>query len=216
MDNLAQIHIYRMVHIENIPHILEHGIVHKKSPNVNLSYISIGDTSLIDTRTTKTVNISNGSRFQSYGSIVLGELIPFYFGVRMPMLYVMQIGGNYVERATPPQNIVYVVCNVSEIILSEIGFYFSDGHATDNLSLFYDKSKVQELPDIVDKNAITAKFWNDNLDIKRKKQAEFLVADDIPATLLTGFVCYNETAKQRLIEMGVEEEKIKIRPQDYY
>lgn len=205
-----------MIHIENIPHILKHGVVHKNSPNANPDYISIGDISLIDTRAIRTVNISNGKRSKSYGSIILGDFIPFYFGVRMPMLYVMQIGGNYVERATPPQNIVYVVCNLNEIVLSGIDFYFSDGHATDNFSLFYDKSKVEELPNIIDKNAITAKFWNDNLDIKRKKQAEFLLANDVPANLLAGFVCYNEVAKQRLVEMGIDTEKIKIYSQAYF
>jgi len=205
-----------MTHIENITHILEYGITLKNSLNANPDYISIGDKSLIDTRATKGVNISNGNRSDSYGTIILGDYIPFYFGVRMPMLYVMQHGGNYVEKATPPQNIVYVVCKLSDIILSGINFYFSDGHATDNLSLFYDSSKIENLPIIIDKNAITAKFWSDNLDIKRKKQAEFLVANDIPANLLAGFVCYNEIAKQHLIDMSIDAEKIKVYPQAYY
>ena len=205
-----------MTHIENITHILKNGITNKKSPNAKPDYISIGDISLIDTRSTRIVNISNGNRSESHGTIVLGDFIPFYFGVRMPMLYVMQHGGNYVEKATPPQNIVYVVCKVSDIILSGVNFYFSDGHATDNLSLFYDSSKVDNLPIIIDENAIKAKFWNDNLDIKRKKQAEFLVANDISSNFLTGFVCYNEIAKQRLIDMNINSEKIKIYPQAYY
>jgi len=205
-----------MTHIENITHILEYGITHKNSLNASPGYISIGDISLIDTRATKNVNISNGNRSESHGTIILGDFIPFYFGVRMPMLYVMQHGGNYVEKATPPQNIVYVVCKVSDIISSGVNFYFSDGHAIDNLSLFYDRSKVEELPIIIDENAIKAKFWNDNLDIKRKKQAEFFVANDISANLLAGFVCYNEIAKQRLIGMNIDAEKIKIYPQAYY
>ena len=68
---LSQIHIYRMTHIENIPHILKHGVVHKNSPNANPEYISIGDASLIDTREKKTINISNGNRSKSYKSIVM-------------------------------------------------------------------------------------------------------------------------------------------------
>ena len=213
---LAQIHIYRMTHIENMKHILEYGITHKKSSNANPDYISIGDVSLIDTRATKSVNISNGNRLKLLKTIILGDFIPFYFGVRMPMLYVIQHGGNFVGKATPPQNIVYVVCKLSELILSGINFYFSDGHATDNLSLFYDSSKVEELPVIIDENAIKAKIWNDNLDLKRKKQAELFVANDIPANLLAGFVCYNEIIKQRLIDMNIDFEKIKVYPQAYY
>ena len=56
----------------------------------------------------------------------------------------------------------------------------------------------------------------DNLNIKRKKQAEFLVAEDLPADYLIGFVCYNETAKHGLISMGIEIEKIKIIPNAYF
>ena len=46
---LGQIYIYRMTHLENIPHILLNGITHKSSSNTNPKYISIGDVSLIDT-----------------------------------------------------------------------------------------------------------------------------------------------------------------------
>jgi hypothetical protein len=207
-----------MTHIENIPHILECGIVHKDSPNANPNYISIGDISLIDTRSKRSVSISNGNRSVRLKSIVLGDFIPFYFGIRMPMLYVAQHGGNYVEKATPPQDIVYVACNLSSIIQSGINFYFSDGHATDAFTLFYDSTKITELSTIINWSAIKSTYWGgeDNLEVKRQKQAEFLSASDIPANLLHGFVCYSETAKQHLTEMGVDGDKIKVRPQDYF
>jgi hypothetical protein len=207
-----------MTHIENIPHILNCGIVHKDSSNANPNYISIGDISLIDTRAKKSVNISNGNRSVRLKSIVLGDFIPFYFGIRMPMLYVAQHGGNYVEKATPPQDIVYVACNLNSIIQSGINFYFSDGHATDAFTLFYDSPKITELSTIINWSAIKSSYWGgeDNLEVKRQKQAEFLSASDIPANLVHGFVCYSETAKQRLVEMGVDGDKIKIRPQDYF
>ena len=78
---LSQIYIYRMTHIENIPHILKRGITHKNSPDANTDYVSIGDISLIDTRSTKCVNISNGIRSESHGTIILGNFIPFYQNV---------------------------------------------------------------------------------------------------------------------------------------
>ena len=207
-----------MTHIENILHILEYGVTHKNSLNANSNYVTIGDTSLIGTRVTKQVNINNGNQFQSYGKIILGDFIPFYFGVRMPMLYVMQYGGNFVERATPPENIVYVVCKLSNIISTTSTYYFSNGHATDVFTLFYDKTKISELPTIINWNAIKMRYWGgeENLEAKRLKQAEFLVAGDISANLLTGFVCYNEIAKQRLIDMGIDPDKIKIYPQAYF
>lgn len=62
------------------------------------------------------------------------------------MLYVMQHGGNFVEKATPAEDIVYLACPINKIIQSNYTYYFTDGHATDNLTTFYDKSKIKELP----------------------------------------------------------------------
>ena len=78
---LSKIMIYRMTHIKNIPHILQYGITHKNSSNVDPDYITIGDKSLIDTRSTKHVIIDNGDFLNFDGqTIILGEYIPFYFG----------------------------------------------------------------------------------------------------------------------------------------
>ena len=216
---LEQIKIYRMTHIENIPHILQYGITRKNSPNANPNFITIGDTSLINTRSTKEVSVDNGDfLYLDAPKIVLGDFIPFYFGIKMPMLYVMQNGGNFVEKATRAEDIVYLVCPISAIVQSDNIYYFSDGHATDKLTTFYDKSRIDELPVIIDWEAVKSAFWGgqENLNIKRKKQAEFLVSDDLPPDSLIGFGCYNEAAKQKLMTMGVEEGKIKVIPNGYY
>ncbi len=77
------------------------GVTHKNSPNKNPDYKNIGDISLIDTRSRRTVSIDNGESQQTeYTSIKLRDFTPFYFGVKMPMLYVAQHGGNFVEQAT--------------------------------------------------------------------------------------------------------------------
>lgn len=88
MLNLDEIYLYRMTHIENIPHILQYGITHSNSPNANPAFVPIGDGSLIRTRSGFLLDC--GRR--------LGEYIPFYFGVRMPMLYVIQKGFNFVTH----------------------------------------------------------------------------------------------------------------------
>ncbi|MEO7048067.1 MAG: DUF4433 domain-containing protein, partial [Ferruginibacter sp.] len=142
----------------------------------------------------------------------------FYFGIKMPMLYVIQHGGNFVNEATPAKNIVYLVCSLNKILNFRSGYYFSDGHATDNFTTFYDESKIGELPEIIDWVSIKAPYWsgNENLNIKRKKQAEFLVSGDLPPDFIIGFICYCEAAKSKLINMGIEENKIKIIPGAYY
>jgi len=101
MLNLNKIYLYRMTHIENIPHILQYGVTHMSSKNANKRFVSIGDKGLINTRSRFLLN--NGRR--------LGEYIPFYFGVRTPMLYVMQKGFNMLAPI-PAENIVYCVSSV--------------------------------------------------------------------------------------------------------
>lgn len=95
ISDLNKIYLFRMTHIENMPHILQNGITHVASSKQNQQYVSIGDAGLINTR----------HRFEMPNGKKLGEYVPFYFGYRMPMLYVIQKGFNGV-MLTAPENIV--------------------------------------------------------------------------------------------------------------
>jgi len=217
--DLAKINVYRITHIDNIEHVLQNGITHRNSPNHNPNYITIGDLNLINTRDTKQVTVDNGNFLDFNAStITLGDFIPFYFGVKMPMLYVIQNGGNFVIKSTSASQIVYMVCSISRIIKRHEDYYFSDGHATDSLTSFYDKTKLNELGKIIDWGAIKASYWGgqDNLNIKRKKQAEFLVSGDLAPDLIIGFGCFNNTAKNKLVDLSVHEGKIRVIPNAYY
>lgn len=217
--NLAQINVYRMTHINNVPHILLHGITHRNSLKANPDFVSIGDVSLIGVRNIKKVWVDNGKLFDSSApQITLGDFIPFYFGVKMPMLYVVQHGGNFVPKPTPAEDIIYLVCSVQKIAQANINFYFSDGHGTDRLVTFYDKSKIDELPTLIDWKSVTAPYWggDDNLELKQKKQAEFLVASDLPPDFIFGFGCYNESARKKLLDYGINDLKIKVIPRSYF
>ncbi|CEN54334.1 type II toxin-antitoxin system toxin DNA ADP-ribosyl transferase DarT [Capnocytophaga canis] len=216
--NLSEIKVFRMTHIDNIPHILQNGITHKNSPNANVNYVSIGDNSLIDTRASKTIQVTNGTL--DYGDakrICLGDFIPFYFWLRMPMLYIIQRGFHNVVKRNP-EEIVYLVCIPSKLADQYSEVYFSDGHAADKFSVLYDKTALNKIGTILDWKAIKARDWggDQNLDIKRKKEAEFLVKADIASDFIIGFGCYNEVAKQKLISFGIEEVKIKVIHQYYY
>lgn len=216
---LEKVILYRITHIENIPQILKYGITHKNSHKSTKNFKNIGDISLIETRNNKIIRIDNGV-FESKDirEIVLGDYIPFYFGVRMPMLYVAQHGGNFVEKATSPEDIIYLACSLKSAIASGKEFYFSDGHALDSLTTFYDKSKIEKLVEIIDWNAVKSKYWSgdENLNLKRKKQAEFLFSSDISPKHIVGLGCYNGSAKNKLLTMGISNEIIKIIPKAYY
>ena len=154
---LSQINIYRIFHIANIRHIFANGITHKNSPNANPDFVAIGDKSMIAHRNERQVEVTNGNT-NTIETITLGDFIPFYFGVRMPMLYTAQHGGNSVERATESEDIVYVACSVQDIVDSNLLYYFSDGHAANFFSTFYNKTKINQLPQIVDWEAVKQKY----------------------------------------------------------
>jgi hypothetical protein len=206
-----------MTHIKNIPHILKYGITHRYSKNSKPDYENIGDVSLINTRENKKANITNGCN-STIKEIELGNYIPFYFGVRMPMLYVIQHGGNYVEKPIPAQDIVYIVCDLDKIIELNLEYYFTDGHATNNLAIFYDSNKINEIKRILDWQAINAQFWGKkkNSTVKWKKQAEFLIKGDIPEDFIKRFICFNGCAKNKLLSYGVLEKNIEINSSAYF
>ncbi len=217
MKKIDEIKLYRITHIDNIPHILEYGITHKNSNKSNPNYKEIGDLSLISTRSRKKITVTNGEQ-KCIKEINLGDFIPFYFDVRMPMLYVIQHGGNFVKSQTQAFDIIYIVCKLDEILRLDNEYYFTNGHATDNLTMFYDKSKINEITTILDWDSIDTKYWGgtENAEIKWKKQAEFLIKGDIPPNFIKYFICYNEFIKEKLINFGISEQKIKIDSNAYF
>jgi hypothetical protein len=208
MLDLSTILLYRMTHIENVPHILKHGITHLNSEASNKKYVPIGDGSLITTRST--FEMPDGSQ--------LGEYIPFYFGPRMPMLYVIQNGFNNVKRLAPAE-IVYCVTSVKSIIDHELGFAFTDGHAVDALSEFYKPKDAKRIEKLLDWAAIGEKYWrkDDDLDLKRRKEAEFLLQEDLPLTGIEKFIVYSISAKEKITEMkGYDDQTVIVKPNYYF
>ncbi len=208
MPDLSKIYLYRITHLQNIPHILQHGITQITSANRNKEYVPIGDSSLINNRTI--FLLPNGRK--------LGDYIPFYFGVGMPMLYVIQNGFNGV-KVTAPKDIVYCVTTVQHIQQTGLDYVFTDGPAVDGFSSFYFPDNIQDIEKIIDKKAITSKYWKDDkdLDLKRRKEAEFLILGDLPASAIEGFVVYTAATADIIKQMpGIENKKLSVRPQFYF
>jgi hypothetical protein len=200
-----------MTHIENIPHILKNGITHQNSVNRNQNYVSIGYSSLISKR--DNFILPNGNK--------LGAYIPFYFGVRMPMLFVIMLGNKSIRYNLKPllsEDIIYCISSVEQIRVHNLQFIFSNGHAVSEFTEIFDKTDIDNIQNLIDQTAINATYWVDenDLDLKRRKEAEFLVENDIPESAILGFAVYNENAKEELIKYGVPADKIAVRPTYYF
>lgn len=190
-------YLYRMTHIDNMPHILKHGITHKSSNNANPNYVAIGNTSIIDKRGNICVNTSNGNMVR------IGDYIPFYFYARMPMLYNIQHG--YGVKQVDADDIVYLIVDFNKIVNdTQRDFLFSDAHAISKIANIYDKNDIDKIDSILDIDAIKSTMWADDSEKKERKQAEFLVKGDIPIDFVSYICCHSEKIRIRLIDMGAK------------
>ncbi len=67
-------------------------------------------------------------------------------------------------------------------------------------------------------DAVKAKYWKDedDLDRKRRKEAEFLVLGDIDKKAILGYVVFNKNAKKKMSDFGVNDNQIHINPNYYF
>ena len=197
---------FRITHINNISHIVKCGIVKASSPLYDKNFQPIGDSQVINLRKSKVIK-----------GYHIGDYIPFYFGPRSPMLYVIQHGYNGVQRVEP-EEIVYCVIKLDDLIADGIECLFTDGHALSFLTSFYTKDYLVNINSIVNYKDVYSSQWNleGDRDLKRRKEAELLIKDDLPAKYIKGYVVYNEKAKQTLIGKGIIGNLIAVMPNYYF
>lgn len=197
---------FRITHIDNISYIEKYGLARANSPLCAPNYVNIGDKEVIRMRSNRDVK-----------GYKLSEYIPFYFGPRSPMLYVIQHGYNGVQRVGAEQ-IVYCVIRLDDIINSSKDCIFTDGHALSELTVFYEKERLGQINEIVNYNDVYSSQWNSekDLDLKRRKEAELLIKNDLEPQFVRGYVVYNTASKQRLESIGVTTDKIAVRPNYYF
>lgn len=205
MENVLQ-YGFRITHIDNMAHIVRNGLVKADSPLRNEHFVSIGDNQVIRLRGQRNVK---GYR--------IGDYIPFYLGPRSPMLYVIQNGYNGVQRVEP-EKIVYCVIRLDDLINCDIDCIFTNGHALSELTSFYTKDKLPQINSLIRYEDVYSSQWSseEDMDLKRRKEAELLVKSDLPAKFIRGYVVYNENAKQILIGLGIDANKIVVSPKYYF
>ena len=86
------------------------------------------------------------------------------------------------------------------------------------MSTQYKPKDVINIDKLLDFRAINDNKFKDlnDLDKKRRKQAEFLVDGDIPIQAILGYIVYNKKAQDKLIAMGIDIKKIVIKAGYYF
>jgi hypothetical protein len=183
--------IFRLVHIDNLGTLLRRGGLHapQATPQDGLSYRTIHNVEIQTVR--RTQQIPCGARGNVH------DYVAFYFGYLSPMLFQLKTGrvSGYDEGQKP---LIYIVSSAQAVAETDIPFVFSDGHGIAAFTDWYDS--LSQL-DKVDWKMVYQHYWADqpdDMDRQRRKQAEFLVHNFCPWSLIQEIAVINQSVKMQV------------------
>lgn len=203
--------IYHITPIANLRLILEAGAIWAKRvlDQEDSGYTNMAHQSIQDRRAQTPVPLAGG---------VLHDYVPFYFAPRSPMLYTIS-RGNVAGFSGGQDSVVHIVSTAQAVREAGLRFVFTDGHGIMAFTDFF--AELADL-DKVDWDIMATDFWadtDDDMDRKRRRQAEFLVHERFPVQLVQQIGVINQAKKNEteaaLAEFGVTIPVV-IRPGWYY
>ncbi len=120
--------IWRIVHRDNLPWILDNGVHCKSSAVQDPNFVPIGNADLIDRRTHRVVPVAPGG--------VLSNYVPFYFTPFSPMMYNIHTGRGEVAKR-PNEEICILVSSLHKVHQMGLPFVFTDRHAYPPLARYF-------------------------------------------------------------------------------
>jgi ssDNA thymidine ADP-ribosyltransferase, DarT len=204
--------VYHITHIRNLQSILQLDglIANNRLKQQQINYQDIAHGSVQDRRALIRVPFAAGGCLHDY--------IPFYFAPRSPMLYTINKGNveGYTEGQTP---VIYIVTEAEIIAANNLVFAFTDGHAVMDYSEFYDDLQFLNM---IDWDIMRERYWNNTPsdgDRRRRRQAEFLVHQFCPWSLITQIGVINNTVKsqvEQILQNFNCSTPVKVYPSWYY
>lgn len=184
--------IYHITDVENLPSILEQGALFANhSPRLSSdNVVSIAHSTIQERRSKKKVPVS------PFGTV--HDYVPFYFATKSPMLYALHKGcvANYKKGQS---EIIYLVSKVEQVIKDSLEFVYTDRNASlPNANFFND---FEDFTSNVDQDILKAVNWAntaDDGDRKARRQAEFLVKERLPVSVIIGIGVINNNLKEKV------------------
>ena len=209
--DVNQVLVYRILPIENLEKDLPNGLFSKKNAPNDPTRIILGNPEIIGERDLRVV--------KCYPHTVVNDYVPFYFSVRTPMLYNIITGKGVPLRMQ--KDIVYICCQLADLATEEFEWCFTDGNAAKKITDFY--KKLARLDKIDWRSIKTTDFRIDNADGDedriRKKHAEFLVKDHVPANKIKNIAVLNNNVKS-IVEDTIQncnlDIEVTVRPNYYF
>ena len=182
--------IWRIIHRDNVPWVLDNGLYCGNSAVRAPNWISIGNPELISKRATHPVQLPPGG--------LLNDYVPFYFTPFSPMLLNIKSGRAGITQRSNDE-IVILVSSLHRVAADvSLRWLFTDSHAYYQWANYY--SDLQHL-DQIDWPILQARDFKRDPDDPAKferYQAEALVYQHMPVSTLLGVVCYTPALKQNI------------------
>lgn len=204
--------VYRLMHIDNLPMVLEQGGMHAPifSMEAGHGYRAIHNMEIQEIRRDRPIRCGPGGTVHDY--------VAFYFGPRSPMLLQLHTGRveNYDQGQEP---LIYAVSTVETIVAAGLGFVFSDGHGIAAFTQWFEA--IDDL-NKVDWDMVYADYWADtveDMDRQRRKQAEFLVYQFCPWDVINMIGVLNGNSKKKVEQVLMRHQAamtVEVRRQWYY
>jgi ssDNA thymidine ADP-ribosyltransferase, DarT len=193
--------IFRIVHRQNVPWILDHGVHCGSSTARDPNYVTIGNAELIAKRTSRGIPVPPHGTLEDY--------VPFYFTPYSPMLLNIKTGYNGITRRAN-EEIVILVSSLHRLTELNVPFVFSDRHAFLKTASF--SSELADLNRIDWKILQGRDFKRDPNDLEKmdRYQAEALVHLRMPVEALLGAACYDQASCADL-ETAIKQRQINLR-----
>ena len=206
--------IVHIVHVDRLPSIIKEGLLwcDAEVAERSLSGTTIGIAGI------KKRRMSN--LLSSHPDLAVGECVPFYFGPRSVMLYLIDRGNHAELRYRDGQEpIVHLVADLRKTVSwaedTDLRWAFTLTNA--GAAYFEDRCKLDALGE-VDWEAVKAKYWSDPV-VKEHKQAEFLVENRFAWRLVSRIGVMTKRTRRRVEAALAESEHhpcVEVRRDWYY
>jgi hypothetical protein len=182
--------IYRIMHVDNLPVVIGCGYLLCENRRQQAGdWRSIAHENIQQRRRAQPVPCGLGGTVNDY--------VPWYFAPRSPMLYAH-------HKSSVPGNsdgqkvIIYLRSTIETVVRAGLPFVFTDGHG-----IMFNSSFYHDLGDLdkIDWPLMQSRYWNatnGDPDRPRRRQAEFLVHQRCPWTLVEEVVVYD---RERLADV---------------
>jgi hypothetical protein len=200
--------IWRVVHRDNVPWILDHGVHCASGTTRDPNYVQIGLPDLIDERMERVVPVPPGGQLSDY--------VPFYFTPFSPMVHRIVTGLGVTRRAR--SELCFLVTSLKSLAHQGLVFLVADRHASLQRASFQaGPGSVRGLPWSAWQRRAFKRDPEDPEAFERY-QAEVLVHRHLPVEGLQGIVCYDvhtQASLSRQTEQRALDLKVVQRPEWY-